>query len=505
MRAKGDDLPIYNLVLQIKKIKKFSSQNLRTYHDSLLFILSQYSNGKLTKLAESELRRLTEIIRKIAAKNPQFLKGSGIAETWREDSFTFDLLRIISHKFKRDADFVWDADSLTEKLDQFLQECLFTSERDAVLCDLATTSELISILSGKNDNSLVWFVREFGRISLPEKTRDFLIYQLNLWIRWKLSKRNWSRTFLRFPQNTKSKNELLNVCRGTLAVRERETDTVIYTAPDRVFLHKGNDGVEIALFEMIPERRLPLESYIGFVAAKNTIPVAYGGAWILGYRAEIGVNIFEEFRGGKSRELFKEIMKVYEDVYGVKTFLVHQSQFGENNEEAIQSGAFWFYYRLGFRPDSKKLCKLAELEARKKIKNHSYKSPRRVLLTLATKQVILESGNEAQRRDKYCVTQKIGYLLLKVIGEKFGGDKEKARRGAEKIWYRLDPKNKAKFTDFGLILLVLKNIKYWNIDDKKALKNMLAMKESSSEFKFNNCFQKHDKFRNDLYCELRKL
>ena len=31
-------------------------------------------------------------------------------------------------------------------------------------------------------------------------------------------------------------------------------------------------------------------------------------------------------------------------------FVVEPSQFGGTNKEGLLSGAFWFYYRLGFRP-----------------------------------------------------------------------------------------------------------------------------------------------------------
>ena len=40
-------------------------------------------------------------------------------------------------------------------------------------------------------------------------------------------------------------------------------------------------------------------------------------------------------------------------------------QLGHGNEEAIESGAFWFYRKLGFRPGRADLQKLAEREEQK--------------------------------------------------------------------------------------------------------------------------------------------
>ena len=47
-------------------------------------------------------------------------------------------------------------------------------------------------------------------------------------------------------------------------------------------------GLAIALFGIKKERRLSLESYIGYMAFKNNIPVAYGGGWILVNAARSG-------------------------------------------------------------------------------------------------------------------------------------------------------------------------------------------------------------------------
>ncbi|MFO1316643.1 MAG: hypothetical protein U1F58_13655 [Burkholderiales bacterium] len=44
------------------------------------------------------------------------------------------------------------------------------------------------------------------------------------------------------------------------------------------------------------------------------------------------------------------ILRAFHTLYGSGRFVVNPYQFGAGNAEAIASGAFWFYYRLGFRP-----------------------------------------------------------------------------------------------------------------------------------------------------------
>lgn len=98
-----------------------------------------------------------------------------------------------------------------------------------------------------------------------------------------------------------------------------------------------------------------MESYIGYLVLKNNIPVSYGGGWIFGERCQFGINILQSFRGGESGLIICEILRVYHQHFGVTRFVVKPYQFGLHNPEAIKTGAFWFYYKLGFRPENEQL------------------------------------------------------------------------------------------------------------------------------------------------------
>ena len=55
-----------------------------------------------------------------------------------------------------------------------------------------------------------------------------------------------------------------------------ETDPITYANPREVTLVRLERGIDIALFGSVPERRLPIESFFGFVIAKNRVPIGYG-------------------------------------------------------------------------------------------------------------------------------------------------------------------------------------------------------------------------------------
>jgi hypothetical protein len=148
-------------------------------------------------------------------------------------------------------------------------------------------------------------------------------------------------------------------------------------------------GISIAIYGMTADRQLPLESYIGYTLFKNGYPAAYGGGWVFGKRANFGINIFEWFRGGESGYMMCQLLRVYRQVFDVDYFEVEPYQYGLDNPEGIASGAFWFYYRFGFRPLDATLRKLADTEFKKISVQQNYRSSEKVLLRFTESNIAL--------------------------------------------------------------------------------------------------------------------
>lgn len=493
------------LIEQISRSLLSKEKDLSLFHDTLLFIIAHSQQSRELVAAQKALKRLIATVVKKNSNTPKFLHGSGIAGSWRTDSFSLDLFDILSSKRELCAEFQWNKDgSLGEDFDEFLQECVFTTEKDAVMYEGKNLRELLKYLRAQNGSELGGLIRAVKLKNIDPRAVDRIFDSLDLWIDWKCANNSWSRTTLRFPKNSDIK-ALLDVCRGTLAVRGRETDTVIYTDITSVSHCRCANGVEIAFFELAPERRLAIESYVGFVAARNRVPIAYGGAWMLGYRAEIGVNIFEEFRGGDSKELFRSIIDQYNKTYRMTEFIVQPYQFGGDNDEALKSGAFWFYYRLGFRPDDRRIGRLAEKEAQKRKNNSNYKSSIATLKKLSEKQIVLSLDKDTRSDDRKLVTQEIGYLLLKKIGESFSGDRHLAKLEAAKIWRSLPGLKSTPMPEIGLILLLFNQINKWSHTQRSNLKLLLSAKTGRSEREFVMATQRHERFRFELKRVLRGI
>ena len=63
--------------------------------------------------------------------------------------------------------------------------------------------------------------------------------------------------------------------------------------------------------------------------------------------------------------VYAQTLRLLHQLHGTRAISVYPYQIGDDNEEAIASGAFWFYRKLGFRSMHPDLEKLAQAEERK--------------------------------------------------------------------------------------------------------------------------------------------
>jgi hypothetical protein len=102
-------------------------------------------------------------------------------------------------------------------------------------------------------------------------------------------------------------------------------------------------------------------------------------------------------------------------------------QIGHENEEAIESGAFWFYYKLGFRPASTEHARLALREEEKIARTPGYRTSPATLRRLAAAPLFY--GNSAADWARFSLRR----LGAKV--PELGEDVVRAKHGAEEIRY----------------------------------------------------------------------
>jgi hypothetical protein len=188
------------------------------------------------------------------------------------------------------------------------------------------------------------------------------------------------------------KAQLVKVIKYAMSLTEREIDPATYLQEDSLRYIVLERGLSMAMYGMSPERQLPLETYMGLTIFKNGLPVSYVGMWVFGNRAKVGFNVFEPYRGGESGYLLCQLLRVFKQLFHISYFEVEPFQFGADNADAIASGAFWFYYKFGFRPVDTEIFEQVELEQQKIKSRKNYRSSAKTLLGFTGCNIALNLG-----------------------------------------------------------------------------------------------------------------
>src|SRR5207247_9378915 len=84
------------------------------------------------------------------------------------------------------------------------------------------------------------------------------------------------------------------------------------------------------------------------------------------------------------------LLHLFHQLLVVTSFAVDPYQVGLHNEEAIDSGAFWFYRKLGFRPANANVAKILAREEAKLRADPTYRTSASTLRRLAEGWMIYE-------------------------------------------------------------------------------------------------------------------
>ena len=265
--------------------------------------------------------------------------------------------------------------------------------------------------------------------------------------------------------------EVIAVIRKSLLLTMRETDTATYMDESSLLLFHLERGVSIALYGLMPNRQLAYQSYIGYTAFKNGFPVAYGGSWVFGHSAMFGLNILETFRGGESGFIMCQLLRTYIQYFKLNYIEVENYQFGKDNPDGIKSGAFWFYYRYGFRPIDKTLSKLTEKEFDKIKKVKNYRSSEKTLVALSESNIAINFNKELPVKKEVIFAR-----VLKMIAKDFAGNNlEAAKIAIEEFKNKLQIKTTFIDHEYKVLQEVALWAKAFEINDKERLKLLFKM------------------------------
>ena len=514
---------------------KWKAADILIYHDTLRTILCWPENKEIAALAKKAITRLADAIKKIVPFNKSLevkLNGSGMAGTEITGRFSYAITRWLVEKFGNLVK-LHSSEATPETVRLFFRLLMPSVEYENISSGELSLLQRINKLKATNSSAIEWITNLFESSSLSNPEKEFIFNQLNVFITWKTDAINFNRSFTgistenifyhhklyRAPDYKKivktnlplparlsaeQKLQLIDMAKATLVLIYRETDPFSFASADAMELFNLEKGYSIGLYSMNREQRLSIESYIGYLVFKNGIPVAYGGGWIFGERCQIGINILARFRGGESAFIFSQLLRVYYQHFGVKRFVVKPYQFGKNNKEALQSGAFWFYYKHGFRPDNDQLQKLAMEELKKRKADKQYRTSISLLKKFTTaNMVLLLSPTAVPVFDAALVS----VAITNFINEYFDGNREKAllvceRKTKKELsiktirgWSNNEKKTLQQWSLLVQATLLPVN---WKNSEKKLFVQLIKVKGNTREIEFIKLSQKHQRFWKEL-------
>ena len=298
---------------------------------------------------------------------------------------------------------------------------------------------------------------------------------------------------------------LLDLAREAMITRERDLDVFQWGDPHDVRLAHFPDGLTFVVIGAVPERRLLLESVYGYLTLKNGVPVGYVLVSALFGSSEIAYNVFETFRGGESGRVYGKVLALTRSLFGPDVFTIFPYQLGGyGNEEALASGAWWFYQKLGFLPRAPHVVKLMKEELARMKANPGHRSSLATLKALASENLYFHLGKERDDAIGLLELPNVGLAVTDMLSRRFGSDRE----GAEAVLI-LEARDllglrslsgwsegeRLAFRRWAPLVTILPHLARWSRAERRALAGVVRAKGGRRESDFVRLFDRHRKLR----------
>lgn len=518
------------------------AESLIRFHDLLLFLRAFPQSGKVVKLTEELLAhagRQVAKLRKDSAdlelfEDEQF---SGVANTVIRDNFTYEVARWLLKRYPHKISVDWNineqgrqmAVSLPQLLPLIADDCLV--EADTPYLDWLANA-------AGSDQILSWLLQRIEGLPFSMVQKTAWYDALHISLSWELSESPASRTVARrnprqifyhrkplIQRNQVSLSDelksaplpirklsrrggvgLLDTVRDALTVRYRELYGTTRGDPESIVEADAGRGVQIFLWGLPPERRLPLRAYHAGITFKNGVPINYIEGISLFEWMEVGFNTFYTFRNGETAWIYSKVLHLLHQVAGVTCISVYPYQLGHENEEAIKSGAFWFYRKLGFRPGHPELLSLTQREEAKMVRNPTYRSSASTLRKLASRHMFYEFGEGPRGLWDIFSVRQIGLAVQRCMASRFRDDPSKMCQAAVAAASQVlgidtedwSPLEHAAFQEFAIVLSLVPDLKRWTDGDRQALAGIIRAKVGPDETDYLRRLQHHGALRKAL-------
>ncbi|MGB2603380.1 MAG: hypothetical protein WBC78_07285 [Candidatus Sulfotelmatobacter sp.] len=570
----------------ISRLRLIDPHQLVRFHECLLFLRAFPHAVSQIARVENLLNTFHQRIDKLRAANGDMFvfddfDTSGITGTTMQDTLSFDVAQWLVSRIPKDVDIAWDdywQDYQVERArGNTWPRFIPLLEEDADVEANIPWPAWLEAARGRQQ-PLIWLLNRFAQLPLPARQRAELYDSLRLPLRWRLGNlklsrsRKWKRP-LRFYFHSAGliqrsevslarelarpapKLEKLSLAAGEavmhdireiMVVRYRELYGTTLGDPSSVVRADLGRGVVMHFWGLPADRRLPLRAYLAGYTLKNGVPINYIEAMGLCEWIEVGFNTFYTYRQGETAWIYAQALRCLRALTAATCISIYPYQIGQNNEEAIDSGAFWFYRKLGFRPGRPDLQALCEREEMRIAANAQYRTPPRTLRRLAEahmfydlsdaevgvdgvlKEQVLKGwvlkgrgfsralkaakSSAASVEEGRCgpwdtfSTRNLGLRINRSMGREFSGDSRRVRQSSTAAVARALNINPGRWTlpqrqtfeNWSLVLALMPDLARWSPQEKSQLIKIIRAKSAPSEMRYLRQTQHHPRLRAEL-------
>ena len=519
-------------------IGKLARKNLRSaddvlaLHEALCFLRAYPDSPAVLTAVERELARFER--RADLRRFAEDLRDSGIAGTPIQYSFFHQMATWLAARYPRHLHILWDQLRKPELLEDRLPVLSLFAETVGLDELVIEPRDWIDRMRGA-DTDATYLIRRCTAQGLTGGLAEKLYEDLDIEIEIAPLPKGPSRTHAKDPGATvhwqtgpmrsgrpdlrdaalleplairevsrEDGQRFIDMAREAMVTRSRDLDAFAYGDPDDVRLIEWEDGLQFASIGVIPERRLMLEAVYGYLTLKNGVPIGYVLNSALFGSADIAYNVFETWRGAEAAWIYARVVATVRGMFGVDSFTVYPYQLGDHNTEGLESGAWWFYQKLGYRPKDPATRRLMAVELARMKKKPKHRSSIATLRKLARKNVFFHLGADRDDVIGLLPNPYVGLAITTALSRRFASAREEGEAqcaheaaelcgvtslagwtaGERLAWNRWAP-----------LVTILPGVKRWSESDRRALGEVVRKKGGRREQDFVRAFDAHARLR----------
>lgn len=524
------------LINALSRSRLSRSEQILRLHEALCFIRAYPDSPGVLRTVESALRRFEQ--RPDFRRHRTALVDTGIAGTDLNFRFYWLTASWAARRWPGALEIDWEEFEHQDKLEEVLHLLATYTETPALDTFALPVRQWIEQLKSPRETDADFVIRRFQRMKVDPAVREQMYDAIDIPLILRPGRSTPARTRERWtpgpiafrdrpldtarphlrqfiadarmtvrPVGPREGRQLIELANECMVPRHRDLLAFLHADARDVRMVDFGDGFAFACMGVRPERRLMLEAVYAFLTLNNGVPIGYVLNSAFFNSAEVAYNVFETFRGGEAARNYGRLLAMVHHLFGADSFAVDPYQLGHDNAEGQASGAWWFYYKLGFRPRDAHVKRVVREELAAMQRNPRHRTSPERLNQMAAAYMFLHLGPERPDVLGEISLGNIGMRASNLLARRGGSDREGALEQCANEAARLlgvrsqrgwTAGEREAWTRWSPLVLALPGVKRWSRAERRSLAEVMRAKGGRRESDYVRLFDQHTRLRSAL-------